>query len=1146
MPEGASIAPATNSRRWRRGFWSLIVTQFQGGFSDNLLKWVLSFLILGLALPQGERDRLFVLIVPLLFSVPFLLFSMAGGYFADHYSKRTVAIGTKLLEIGVVVVALVGLALRNLPILCTAGFLISAQAAIFGPSKYGLLPELLPARRLSWGNGILELWTFVAIISGTVAAGEFAVIFAGRQYWSGVVLVILAILGLAASLGISRVPAAKPNAKFRWNPLDDLFAQIREIRKDRLLSVAVVGNVYFWFLGSLLLINVVLYANDFLHVSEADASRLLAASSLGIGLGSFLAGYLSAGKIEYGLIPLGAIGITITAALLAHTGLSFVSVAVHLATLGFFAGFYAVPVNALIQRRPPPDRRGSIIAAANLLSFVGIALQPIVQYAMIRLGHPNPARVFLITALLTFGATIYVVVRVPDSLLRLLLWIVTHCVYRIRIDGRDNIPEAGGALLVANQMSLIDALLLIASTDRSIRFLVFKGIYDLPFIKPLAKIIRAIPISSEPRPRQMLQSLGEARDAIRSGELVCILAEGQITPMGQLLPFRRGIERIMQGVEAPIVPVNLDGVWGSIVRFERGRLVWKVPRSIPCPVTVSFGKAMPPTASPFEVREAVQELQTDAYRHRKNRMRTLHRSLIRTAHHHPFRFAMGDKRRPRINWGNALLSSIFLARRLRSAWNGQEMVGILLPPSVPGALVNFAAMLAGKIPVNLNYSASGEILTSCAAQCRIETVISTKPLLDRIPLKVPGKTILLEQSAVGSRLGERIVALLMWFLPGWWLESALGDGKTKTVDDLAAVIFSNGSTGEPKGVMLTHYNIASNVEQVARTFMLGRNDCLLGVLPLFHSFGLTLTLWLPAMLGIGVAYHPSPFDSNAVGEMVRDYHVTLLFATPTFLHMYTQRCAPGDFSSLQFVVVGGDKLPDRLALAFEDRFGIRPLEGYGATECSPIVVVNTRDFRAPGVRQVGAKRGRVGHPLPGVRLRIVDPETRQPLPVGTPGLLLVRGPNVMAGYLGRPERTAEVFQDGWYVTGDIAAEDEDGFLTITDRLSRFSKIGGEMVPHTKVEEHLHELARATEQEFVVTGVPDGNEGERLVVLHTLSPEQLKATIEKLAQAGLPNFWTPRPSQFFRVDELPHLGGKLDLRRVRDLAIEFSGAQKEKE
>jgi len=471
------------------------------------------------------------------------------------------------------------------------------------------------------------------------------------------------------------------------------------------------------------------------------------------------------------------------------------------------------------------------------------------------------------------------------------------------------------------------------------------------------------------------------------------------------------------------------------------------------------------------------------------------------------------------------------------------MVGILLPPSVPGALVNFAVMLSGKVPVNLNYASSNETLASCTAQCNLQTVITTKILLEKIPLEVPGKTIFLEEAAASPRLGEKIAALLLWFVPGFWLERILSDANTRNLDDLATVIFSSGSTGEPKGVMLSHYNVASNIEQVGQTFMLDRGDCLLGVLPFFHSFGFTVTLWMPAVLGIAVAYHPSPLDLTAVSELVRDYRITFLLATPTFLQAYMRRCSPEDFGSLQYVVVGAEKLPERVALAFEDRFGIRPLEGYGATECSPVVAVNSQDFRAAGFRQVGAKRGHIGHPLPGISVRIVDPDTREPAAIGTAGLLLIRGPNVMKGYLGRREKTAEVLQDGWYVTGDIASEDEDGFLTITDRLSRFSKIGGEMVPHIKVEEKLQELAGATEQRFVVSGVPDGKKGERLVVLHTLAPDELKATIDRLGESGLPNLWVPRPNQFFHVDELPHLGtGKLDLRRIRDIAVEFSKSE----
>lgn len=1129
---------------WRRGFWSLIVTQFQTGFNDNGLKFLVIYLVIGMNLAKAQQDKL-VPLVNALFAIPFILFSMAGGNLADRYSKRSVTIGTKLFEFAIMAFFIVSLALRNLPMECAGVFLMSTEGALFGPSKYGLLPELLPEPKLSWGNGIIEFGTFLSGIAGVAVAGFLADAYRGREAIAGVILLACTCFGLFTSLGISRLPAAAPEKQFRWNPVGDLISQMRTIVADRVLGWAVLGNTYLFFLAALLQTVIVIYGHDTLHISDQQSSYLLAALAIGIGFGSVAAGYLSGGKIEYGLIPLGAVGMTVFGAWLYFPAHSLTLVGTRLALLGFFGGLFAVPLGALIQHRPRPAEKGGVIAAANLVSWIGIFLSSAAYYLFAKGFHQSSRGMFLDGAVLTLVMTAYSIYLLPDSMLRFVLWAATHTFYRIRVEGRDNIPENGGALFVANHMSFVDALLLMASTDRIIRFLMYKGIYDLPYVKPFAKMIRAIPISSEQRPREMLHSLREATEAIKKGEVVCIFAEGQITRIGQLLPFRRGMERIMKGLDAPIVPINLDGVWGSIFSFDRGRFVWKWPRSIPYPVTVSFGKPMPPVATTFEVRKAVQQLQADAFAHRKSRMHTLHRSLIQTAHRHPFRFAMADKRRPRMKWSGVLLSSIFLARRLRSVWEGQEMVGILLPPSIPGALVNFAAMLVGKIPVNLNYTTSDEALASSAAQCKIETVITTKLLLDKIPLHIPCKTILLEEAAASPRLGERVAALALWFLPGGWIERNLAGGRRKSMDDLATIIFSSGSTGDPKGVMLSHYNIASNIDQVGQTFMLDRRDCLLGVLPFFHSFGFTVTLWLPAMLGVSVVYHPSPLDLAAVGELVRDYLVTFLMATPTFLQAYLRKCSPEDFGSLRFVIAGAEKLPERLAVAFEDRFGIRPLEGYGATECSPVVAVNTHDYRAPGFRQVGAKRGRIGHPLPGVTVRIVDPDTREPLPIGTPGLLLVKGPNVMQGYLGKPEKTAEVLQDGWYVTGDIASEDEDGFLTITDRLSRFSKIGGEMVPHVKVEERLHELVGATERKFVVTSVPDDKKGERLVVLHILRPDELKIVLDQLPHSGLPNLWTPRPNQFFTVEELPHLGtGKLDLRRIRELALELSSRDAE--
>jgi acyl-[acyl-carrier-protein]-phospholipid O-acyltransferase/long-chain-fatty-acid--[acyl-carrier-protein] ligase len=704
-------------------------------------------------------------------------------------------------------------------------------------------------------------------------------------------------------------------------------------------------------------------------------------------------------------------------------------------------------------------------------------------------------------------------------------------------------------------MSFVDAALLIASTDRQIRFLMYQGIYDNPIVKPFAKMIKAIPISDELHPRDMIRSLHTASEALRQNEIVCIFAEGQITRTGQLLPFRRGLERIMKDVSVPIIPVSLDGIWGSIFSFERGRFLWKRPRHIPYPVTVSFGKHMAPTSTAMEIRNEVQELQAASFDRRKEGMKTLDRAFVRSARLHPFRFMMADGKYPKVSFGSALVKTMFIAQRLKKEIGREPLVGMLLPPSVGGALTNYALMLLGRVPVNLNYTSSSEIIAACASQCNLDVVITSKAFVERFPnLLIPGKTLFLEDVLSAPRMAEKLAALVLaWLTPGALLKKMLSAGPTiahpelvenskskATVDSLATIIFSSGSTGDPKGVMLTHFNITSNIQQVSQVFMLGRRDRILGILPFFHSFGFMAALWLPAVNGVGVVYHPNPLDAQVIGELVKRYGVTFMVATPTFLQAYMRRCSPESFGSLQYVLVGAEKLPERLAQAFEDTFGIRPLEGYGCTECSPVVTVNGRDFRAPGFRQVAAKRGKIGHPLPGVTVKVVDIDTGKPLALGNAGMLLVKGPNVMKGYLGKPEKTAEVLRNGWYTTGDIGMVDEDGFITITDRLSRFSKIGGEMVPHIRIEEKLHDLAGVAEQVFAVTSLPDEKKGERIAVLTTLPDEAMTAVLEKLSQCDLPALWRPKANLFFHTEKLPMLGtGKTDLRGVREMATSLA-------
>jgi acyl-[acyl-carrier-protein]-phospholipid O-acyltransferase / long-chain-fatty-acid--[acyl-carrier-protein] ligase len=724
--------------------------------------------------------------------------------------------------------------------------------------------------------------------------------------------------------------------------------------------------------------------------------------------------------------------------------------------------------------------------------------------------------------------------------LRWLVWktasLLTRWIYRIRVEGRENLP-AGGALLVSNHLSLVDAFIIGAASGRYVRFLMNERTYRMRFLGTFARCVGVIPISSEQRPRDLVRSLRTAADAIRQGDLVCIFAEGQVSRIGQMLPFRRGFERIMDGLEAPIIPVCLDGLWGSLFSFTQRRFYWKWPRRFPYPVTVGFGSPLPPNTTPAEVRQVVQELACDAWLHRKPLLQPLGRAFVQSARRHPFRFAMGDQRTPRLNFLSALARTVYLARRLRPHWEGQEKVGILLPPSIGGTLVNFAALVMGKVPVNLNYTASTEVIASSVRQCGITTIVSSEAFLDKVKLELPFPPLRLEAIAGQPRATERLASLVMsCFLPIPWLERALGCQRRVGMDDLATVIFSSGSTGDPKGVMLSHFNIAANVTQLAQAFNPTAEDRFLGTLPFFHSFGFTGTLALTGTLGLGVAYHPTPLDAEAVGRLVRDYELTFLLTTPTFLQLYLRGCSAEDFGSLRVVLAGAEKLPDRLAAAFEDRFGLRPLEGYGCTECAPAVAVNTPDFRAAGFRQVGAKRGKIGHPLPGIVVRIVDPATGVPLPVGQPGVMLVRGPNVMQGYLGRPAQTAEVLRDGWYGTGDVATLDEDGFVQITDRLSRFSKIGGEMVPHIKVEEELQELSGSVDRALVVTGVGDDRKGERLVVLHCLEESALHLLLAKLPQLDLPRLWVPKATHFYHLDALPLLGsGKLDLRKVREIA-----------
>lgn len=605
--------------------------------------------------------------------------------------------------------------------------------------------------------------------------------------------------------------------------------------------------------------------------------------------------------------------------------------------------------------------------------------------------------------------------------------------------------------------------------------------------------------------------------------------------------------RILSGTDAPVIPVYLDGLWGSIFSFRGGRFLWKMPRRWPYPVSILFG---PPIVAPEgsgEVRQAVQQLGVEAMQYRKGREKLPPRLFLRQCRRSLFRPKFADSSGLQLTGGKALAGTLALRRVLeREVLSPDEkLVGVLLPPSVGGVLVNAALTVAGRVPVNLNYTLSNEDLQHCVDAARLKHVLTSRRFLEKKPVELDVPMVFLEDVKERvTRADKALAAVAAYATPLPLLERLLGVRRIRP-DDLMTIIFTSGSTGEPKGVMLSQHNILSNIDAVDQLFHLTDKDVLLGVLPFFHSFGFTATLWLALCFDPKGVYHFNPLDGRAIGKLAAENGVTILMSAPTFLRTYLKRCDKEQFSRLDLVITGAEKLPRDLAQEFHDKFGVMPAEGYGCTELSPVAAVNVPDHRSENVEQIGTKLGTVGRPIPGVAAKAIDPETGADLGLNAEGLLLIKGPNVMQGYLNHPEKTAAVIQDGWYNTGDMARIHEDGFIEITGRMSRFSKIGGEMVPHIRIEEALARIVDTPDSDeglrVAVTSVPDLRKGERLVVLHRPLPMPVDLVLGKLCEQGLPNLWIPDADSFVEVEQIPILGtGKLDLKALKQLALERLG------
>lgn len=1168
-----------------KGFWALVVTQFQGAFNDNVYQWLIVFSLIA-SLSTGSDGGLIDLRLPaftfsifgyawsfsgydpslsmapydyvsgisrVLFSLPFILLPSLFGALSDRFSKGKLATVTKVLEVGIMVAGGLAFLWGNTAVIWCLLFLMATQSAMFGPVKYGIMPEILPERRLSWGNGIIQMGTIAAVILGTLAAGKLHGLFSERLYVVSAFLVLFSLAGMASSLWISRPPAANPGLSIPKNPLlpwSGMGRYFKVIWRDRVLLNVVIGYVYFWFAGSLVQANLIKFGGDTLGLSESMQTGLIGAVVMGIGIGAVAAGYLSRGKIEMGLVPLGALGMALFGGLLAvpsgfwngvvgGAGAYYVLVASCSFGLGFFAGLFDVPLAAAIQYRAPKGTVGGVIATTNMLTFVGMAGSGFVFMGLGAFGL-STYQVFLVTAGLSLAIGLYISLRLPYLFLRAGLWILSNSVCRIHVAGRRHLPDTGAVLLVGTHISFIDCLAFYASTDRDVYFVMGEEIYDRPFMGRLARMLNVIPVKRGATEADQAALAEAVRAHLADGGVVCINNERRAEPEGTPFAWCDGYEALLADTCAALVPFYQSRMWESLYVFREGRVSWRLPNRLPYPIHIRYGEALDAETSTGDLRGALNELGNAVHTERPLRFQNLHHGFVKMARRCLFKTAIADAMTGRLNYFKTLVGSIVFARKLKTLLDGHEMVGVLLPPSVGGILANTSLSLLGRIPVNLNYTANNEVIASCADQCKLTQVVTSKKLLERLPLDVPGETVFLEDVKAMVSGKDRIVAMAIALLcPIRLLDTVLGAPR-RGPDDLATIIFSSGSEGSPKGVMLTHKNIITNIDGALEVFPNHRDSCLVGFLPLFHSFGYMATLWLPLTHGLRGAYHPNPLEPKIIGKLIQEYRGTIMIGTSTLLQGFMRRCEPEQMASLEFVVCGAEKLAPRIRTAFKEKFVLEPLEGYGTTECAPAVAANIPDCASPGFYSPGTRHGTIGRPIPGLEVKVVDSESGKELRQGDDGLLLVRGPNIMLGYLNEPEKTARVLQDGWYTTGDIAHLDEDGFITITDRLARFSKIAGEMVPHTKVEETLHALLELTDRRLAVTSVPDMQKGERLVVLHTLFDEELERLLKAIGTSGIPNLWAPRAGSFHQVAEIPVLGtGKMDIKAVKRMALDLN-------
>jgi acyl-[acyl-carrier-protein]-phospholipid O-acyltransferase/long-chain-fatty-acid--[acyl-carrier-protein] ligase len=1108
----------------------LNLSQAIGALIDNTFK-MLTVIYLVNALGKDLSQTLSL--ASALLVIPFILFSNWAGALTDRYSKRNLFVIIKWTELLLLFLAIPALLSGQAWCMLSILFLLAAQAAFFGPVKRGIVPELVSVEELPQANGQMTGATYLAIILGLFLP-SLAVTVLHLGYFTVLLFCIAcSVFGLLCAYRLPATPAANRHSVTSLWLFPDALRTLRTLAPHLWLKRALWGSVAFSGVSALFQQNLVMYARDIVSLSVEASGFLFLLVALGIMLGAWVSGRLSAHTIETGLIPVGALGLTLSLIGLGITRHP-VMLGFWLVSIGITSGACIVPLTAYLQGKSPAANRGEIFGAVEFWSFLAMVLASGIFYLLTGILHVDAQTCMLITGGIGGIAAGWTLYRLPHHTFRFLVSRLTRLFYRVEIHGLENLPREGGALLVANHTAYGDVTIIQSATQRTIRYVMSREIFSSwGWCQPFFRLSSVIQIHTKDGPRALVHALTHAREALQQGELVGIFPEGRLTPNGTIQNFHKGFEKIVKGTGAPIIPIHLDNLWGSIFSYRYGKPGFRCPKTFPLRVTLRIGKPLNSNATAEEARQAVIELgMQTALEHAARPGNTLGQRLLQQARRHWGRLIAQDTLGQSLTYGKLLSAALALNARLKTRLASEQNIGVLFPPSVGGLLVNVALALQGRTVVNLNWTVSREAYVSAVGQSGLQQIITSRRFLSTLTLpETTAQLLCLEDLLQSLTLKEKVVAFLQARFAS---AKALCNGALPKPSDAACVIFSSGSTGTPKGVILSHANLLSNVDSLETVVPVTPQDTLCASLPFFHSFGFLGTLWWPLLIGVKTVFHANPLQVSQILRLLRESKATTLLTTPTLLQAYLRKGTKEDFAALRHLFTGGEKLPVALADACEEAIGLRPLEGYGTTELSPVVAMGIPNRTTDGVTTLGNKPGSAGRPLPNIALRTVDPETGSPLAPCQTGLLLVKGPNVMTGYLNNPAKTSEVLHDGWYNTGDIARVDEDGFLFITDRLSRFSKIGGEMIPHGAIEEALQRASGTTEPCVAVIGVPDEKAGERLVVCLTPQAGDVEKLYQTLKESKLPNLWIPSRADFITIPEIPLLAtGKIDLRSVRE-------------